>query len=617
MCGIAGILRFDGHPVQQKELTSILDRLAHRGQNHCGMIFESSGGNDGAKDLALGHRRLSIIDLSESASQPMTYEHGRLALTFNGEIYNYIELREELKGFGYSFKTNSDSEVILAAYSKWGASCVEHFNGMFAFAIWDNTLKKLFCARDHLGIKPFYYFKSKECIAIASESRALKYLHQNMLDSDALASYLLGLYIPSTWSIFKGVSKLLPGHTMIVDSLGHVDVRRFWNIKKTGDRSDSLESRGDLKNCLKHAVSLQLRSDVPVGALLSGGVDSAMVVSLAAEQGAKLHTYSIGFEGQQISELGAAKQIAKNIHSIHHEAFISAGDSISCLDVSLRRLTEPIADPAIVPSYLLSQMASADGVKVLLSGAGGDEIFGGYERYAGNANYRRWLLAQAPESLRVIIGGLLPKHSKLSVRLKNVALDMLFNTGGDFDLCSAMQGDDTLLKSFLGRLVDVLPLMESSGHCPLLYKQMGFDMSVYMPDEILLLFDQMTMAHTIEGRVPLIDVNVVESAFRFPASSHVKGNRTKVLFRQIASEYLGDDYVWRKKQGFAGPVPWWVGNNLKLFIGTALAVTELPGMQSLRPIISAIAEKQAELLRAEANILFTLYCLKGWYDSLD
>jgi len=617
MCGIAGILTFDGHSVQEGELTSILDRLAHRGQNHCGMAFESSGSNDGVQNVALGHRRLSIIDLSEHASQPMSYEDGRLVLSFNGEIYNYLELREELKSFGYSFRTNSDTEVLLAAYSRWGAACVEHFNGMFAFVLWDKTLKKLFCARDHLGIKPFYYFKSNDCIAIASESRALKHLHQNMLDSDGLSSYLLGLYVPATWSIFKGVSKLLPGHTMTVDSLGHIDVKRYWQIKKTGDISDSLESRQELKNHLKRAISLQLRSDVPVGALLSGGVDSAMVVSLAAEQGARLHTYSIGFEGQEISELNAAKQIAQSSHSIHQEAFISASASISYLDISLRHLTEPIADPAIVPSYLLSQMASSDGVKVLLSGTGGDEIFGGYERYAGKANYRRRFLALTPELLRVFAGRLLPKHTKLSARLKNVSLDMLFNAGGDFGLCAAIQGDNRRLKSFLTRLTEILPLMENSEHRSLLYKQMGFDMSVYLPDEILLLFDQMTMAHTMEGRVPLIDVKVVESAFRFPSNSHVAGNKTKLLFRQIASEYLGENHVWRKKQGFAGPVPWWVRSHLKLFKDVAMSAIELPGMQLLEPVIRAIVEKPMEPSRAEANALFTLYCLKGWYDSLD
>jgi asparagine synthase (glutamine-hydrolysing) len=617
MCGIAGILRFDGRPVEPLELSGMLDRLAHRGQDHCDMVLGSSGPLSRKADIALGHRRLSIIDLSDHASQPMAYQDGRLWLTFNGEIYNYLELREELRACGYRFRTDSDTEVILAAYSKWGDACVERLNGMFAFALWDEERERLFCARDHLGIKPFYYFQTRGFIAFASESKALQQFHANALDPDALASYLLGLYVPAGWSIFNGVAKLLPGHVMIVEPSGRIEQRRYWRISQVADREDTPATRQALEERLKCAVARQLRSDVPVGALLSGGVDSGMVVALATAQGAQLHTYSIGFEGQAVSELPAAAEIAQSCKTVHHAALISARESIGYLDTSLAHLSEPIADPAIVPSYLLSAMAAADGVKVLLSGTGGDEIFGGYERYAGNANFRRRLLTCAPEWMRMAAGRMLPAHSKLGARLRNTSFDMLFNTGGDFGLCAALQGDDRRLGAFLDRLANAIPEPAAADRLPLLYKQMGFDMNVYLPDEILLLFDQMTMAHTIEGRVPLLDVDVVEAAFRFPPGSHASNHKTKRLFREIAAGYLGTSHVWRKKQGFAGPVPWWVRENLKLFRDVAMSTRDIPGLQAVAPELLNLCKGNAAPTHREANAMFTLYCLRRWYDRLE
>jgi asparagine synthase (glutamine-hydrolysing) len=614
MCGIAGIIRFDGSQVQRRDMQNILNQIEHRGRDDFGLVGDDIQLSRKA-NIALGHKRLSIIDLSHDSVQPMSYSDGRLWISFNGEIYNYLELRQELMAEGYRFRTRSDTEVILASYEKWGEDCVTKLNGMFAFALWDEELGQLFCARDHLGIKPFYYFKSEKCIAFASESKALSQFHQNNINLDGLAAYLLGLYVPGSWSIFDGVAKLLPGHFMIVKPSGDFKLKRYWRINSVSDGEDNEVTRASLEGHLKTAVMRQLRSDVPVGAFLSGGVDSGMIVALASNQGIQLNTYSIGFEGQVESELPAASMIATTFNTVHRATNITARESIGILNTSLKHLSEPIADPAIVPSYLLSKMAAADGVKVVLSGTGGDEVFAGYERYVGS-NLRRRVFSASPEWIREKVGSILPRSSKISARLRNTCLDMLFTTGGDFDLCAGMLGQGKKLEDFLDRLSQSFPSSVSQNCLPLLYKQLGFDLSVYLPDEILLLLDQMTMAHTIEGRVPFLDLELVESAFHFPSESHSKRGRTKILLREIASKYLGEEYVWKKKQGFAGPVPWWVRGNLQLFREVAISALEIPGMEPIAPIVFELC-RHPTISAQQAHSLFILYCLKQWFDGLE
>jgi asparagine synthase (glutamine-hydrolysing) len=619
MCGIAGIIRFDRQPIALDVAGAILANLAHRGKDHSEIVAGSASLSwpkrmlSRKTEIVLGHRRLSVIDLSDAASQPMATTDALQWIVFNGEIYNYIELRAELKALGHVFRTESDTEVILMAYRQWGEACAEHLNGMFAFAIWDERLQKLVCARDPFGIKPFYFYRTPHFLAFASESKALRLFHCNELNPDGLASYLLSLYLPADWSIFKGVAKLPPAHTMVVEPSGAFAMHRYWRLTRVADFQDGPAERQRLEALLEAAVKRQLRSDVPVGALLSAGVDSGMVVSLAAKHQRGLHTYSIAFEGHPVNELPPAAAVAERNGTTHHAAEISDEVALKYLDSAIRHLTEPIADPSIVPSYILAEMAAADGVKVLLSGTGGDEVFGGYQRYAGGASLQRRLLSYAPESLRTRAGDFFPSTSKLGARLKNPYFDMLFTTGGSFDLCSSMLNDARSMGSFLERLGNAFP-RPAGNSVPLLYKQMSFDLSVYLPEEILFLFDQMTMAHTVEGRVPLLDIEVVEHAFRFPPNSHVSAGRTKVLFRQIAEPYLGAEHVWRKKHGFSGPVSWWVNRNLQRFLDVARSVTEIPGLSAFPIDRHLRANKQGLMDDQEADALFILYCLRRWYD---
>ena len=618
MCGIAGTIRFDGGAVDADAVARMLARLHHRGQDRCevrvgSMHSREDGAMSRRANVALGHRRLSIIDLSDCASQPMSYAEGRLWISFNGEIYNYIELRDELRALGYSFTTQSDTEVILAAYDCWGEGCVRRFNGMFAFALWDDATQRLFCARDHLGIKPFYFHRSGKELAFASESQALRDWHHNTLNPDALASYLLGLYVPAGWSIFAGVAKLLPGHTLTAHSSGEVTITRYWHLSRIADLEDTPLARAEMERLLDRAVTRQLRSDVPVGALLSGGVDSATIVALAARQQHDLYTYSVAFEGHPVNELPAAAAIAKRYGTRHREVMLGEKESMGNLDAALAHLSEPIADPSLVPSFVLPRLATSDGVRVLLSGTGGDEIFGGYERYVGGASWQRRVLSAMPEAARLLASRMLPRASKLGARLASPYLDMLFTTAGSFDLFAAMMTRGEIRADFLDRLTSAFPDPHVRNDS-LLYKQMGFDLSVYLPDEILYLFDQMSMASTIEGRVPLLDVDVVEMSFRFPPRSHVNGGRTKVLFREIAEPLLGHEHVWRKKHGFSGPVPWWVNHNRRRFADAAHSIVEIPGLEGLDVTAVLGLDRQGELGEEASHALFILYCLRRWYD---
>ena len=619
MCGIAGILRFDGHPVAPSLIGGMLEKLAHRGRDHAAVETGGSGSGEGRlsarTSIALGHRRLSIIDLSDAAAQPMAYDNGTLWLVFNGEIYNYLELRQELAGNGYRFATNSDTEVILAAYAHWGPACVERFNGMFAFALWDDARQRLFCARDHLGIKPFFFVRDDDRFAFASESGALHGFHGNRLSRFGVAAYLASSYCPGQTSIFEGVSKLLPGHWMTIDPSGATEIRRYWQLHEVARDVETPESIAKLEALMVAAVTRQLRSDVPVGALLSGGVDSGMVVALATRTVDDLYTYSAGFEGHPVDELPAAAAVAAKYRTRHRQRKVGDRDAISYLDKAIGGLSEPIADPAIIPSFILSEMAAGDGVKVLLSGTGGDEVFGGYDRYVGGATLKRRMLSRVPESLRQLLGQTLPATSKLGARLRNARLDMIFNTAGSFGLCQGLMRDASETADFLARLGAAIPATIDRP-AALLYKQMDLDLSSYLPDEIMFLFDQMTMANTVEGRVPLVDVELVEMSLRFPPDSHVRGGRTKCLFRRIAEPYLGHEHVWRKKHGFSGPVPYWVNRHRSMFERSAKKVMDIPGLEHFRLPAWFRAKSGVELGLQESFELFALHALVRWYEGV-
>lgn len=612
MCGIAGILNYNHIPIQEKELVSLTDRLKHRGKDSSGIIIGSQQ-NTFYEGIGLGHRRLSIIDLRPSSAQPMLSADGQFCITYNGELYNYIEIKNKLKISGVSFRTESDTEVVLAAYQYWGKSCLSHFNGMFAFAIWDQQRKELFCARDPIGIKPFYYSASKNSFQFASESKALTKMGFNKLNTDAVHAYIFSMYQPGDISLFEGIKKLQPGTCLIVDSTGKIQEEKYWSSRiQCGNDFESVGSIEErIFNLLEKAVARQLISDVPVGALLSGGFDSGLIVAIASGKIDKLHTYSVGFDdGLQKDELVIAKSMAARYNTIHHERIIRSDEVIDILDKALICLSEPVADSAIVPTYCLSEMASLDGVKVLLSGTGGDEIFGGYSRYIGYSKPRQYFLA-IPLTIRKLLGSTLLNNKVLGMRMKSPSLDMMMCAGGAPELF--MQ----LFKSnhdALNSLDHISNRMESGNakNLPLLYQHMLADIKVYLPDLLLMLLDQLTMAHTIEGRVPYLDVDLLQACLSIPPKVHINKGQTRQLQRQLAKGLIDERTFKAKKQGFSGPVSFWIDSNKMIFKDRIMAAREIPGLELL-DIERLVSSASTSGLNFWYNDMFALYCLSTWY----
>lgn len=624
MCGIAGLLNFHNRPVEQADLAALTNAIAHRGRDHA--AYEVGGDPQNSLSsyagIGLGHRRLSIIDLSDQSAQPLRTAKGQATIVYNGELYNYRELRQKLRDVGCSFQTDSDTEVVLAAYETWGEDCLQQFNGMFAFAIWDETRQLLFCARDPIGIKPFYYSLTDDGFAFSSESRALAARlnqgHKGVLDQEALICYFLMMYVPRHMSIFADIKKLLPGHSMTVGRDGKVDIHRYWSLSQVEPRAISAEkAAAEMLEILDSAVAAQLRSDVPVGAFLSGGFDSGMLVASAGQTDVPIHTYSVGFDDGRTafrdhSELPIAQAMSERYGAIHHERVIESGEVLGLLNHAVQSMSEPVADSAIIPSYCLSEMAANDGVKVMLSGTGGDEVFGGYSRYVASSFKRRLLFAM-PRKLRQHVGKTLFGGSIFGKRLYHPSLDMMVYTGGSSKLARTFFGSDPEFHGFLEDLVYRIfpsPYPGSSA----LYEHMGFDLQVYLPDLLLMLLDQLTMAHTIEGRVPLLDVDLIKAAYSLPAHLHVSSGSsvTRQLMRKMAEHRVAPETFVAKKMGFSGPVASWVQQNKTVFAKEVIASQTIPELQGMR-----MEQLWSDGAKAPSHFwamdMFQIYCFSHWY----
>jgi asparagine synthase (glutamine-hydrolysing) len=615
MCGIAGILTFDRSPVHKEEIETLTNALSHRGRDSSAYCLGGSGERDISRypGIALGHRRLSIIDLSSKAAQPMRSKNTRTSIVYNGELYNYRELRSELVAAGFLFHTNSDTEVVLVAYEAWGESCLQRFNGMFAFAIWDESSQSLFCARDPIGIKPFYYSNASNRFTFASESQALSQSKAHSLDHKAVACYFLSMYVPRHLSILSGVNKLLPGHSMRILSDGKISVQKYWNLNELGARhSSSRDASIELNELLDKAVKAQTRSDVPVGALLSGGFDSGMIVSSASRAGIPLHTYSVGFDdGVQTSELPIASNMAARYGTTHHEKVITGNEVIDLLDKAIVGMSEPVADSAIVPTYCLSKMASDDGVKVLLSGTGGDEVFAGYSRYVASSLKRR-IFFLMPHILRSVLGKTLFSRSINGMRMQNSSLDMLVYAGGSPLLARQLFEDDISFWRFLEELVEeVFPVpVKNAGD---LYENMMFDLQVYLPDLLLMLLDQLTMAHTIEGRVPLLDIDIIKASYSLISNLHASPiqSTTRRLMREMAIKRVEEETFSSNKLGFSGPVLSWVSQNSAMFRETIMMGRDIPAIRRL-PLEQLWKSGEKKMEHSWAMDMFSIYSFSRW-----
>lgn len=557
MCGILGILS-DNFPKDKATIRSIIKSIGHRGPDEEG-LFQNDF-------VSLFHSRLSIIDLS-GGKQPFPNELKTIWVTYNGELYNYLELRRILIGLGYSFSTNSDTEVILMAYSHWGKNCVKYFRGMFAFGIIDLSKQELFLARDHFGIKPLVYAQNANVFAFASEIQALKSISKiNFeLDLTALDQYLAYQFIPAPSTIYKEVKKLPPAHFMRISFSGEIlETESYWQFEFKPDVSKTenfwIEA---LEETIKESVHAHLVSDVPFGAFLSGGIDSSLVVGHMSQiMKSPVKTFSIGFEEEEFSEFEYARKVANYWGTDHHEAIIRP-DALSILPDLVKHYGEPFGDSSAIPTYYVSQLARSH-VTMALSGDGGDELFAGYESYTN-----RWSrhLSPVPEHLSFFKKGIFPLVNALFPKkypFRNASLE---------DWLRYIQYFRNKERSFLWRpeLTEYLDqkdrihgrIWEDSKSLSHFQKVQNLDFKTYLPYDILTKVDIASMMHGLEVRTPLLDIKVVELASQIPESFNINKSSGswvgKQLLKRIVSKDLGEDFAFRKKMGFGVPISKWLG----------------------------------------------------------
>ena len=612
MCGIAGIIRFDDKPVKVQTLNGLTEAISHRGYDNIGhCVGEIELGH---KSIGLGHRRLSILDLKERSSQPMFCKERKFCIVYNGELYNFKKLRNELQKLGLNFKTSSDTEVVLEAYKIWGINCLQKFNGMFSFAIWDLTKKELFCARDSIGIKPFYYYFDDNMFCFSSESRSL-YPYSKQLNQNAVLTYFFSMYVSGQQSIFKNIFKLEQGHFIKIDLSKKFIKKKWFDLNdKFSNTNDIVNLEEKVKNLIYDSVKMQLQSDVPVGALLSGGFDSSLIVRMSSKYLKNLNTYSIGYENIHNKELEIAENFAKQL-GLNHRSFILEDNLIiDILDNALETMSEPVADSTIVPSWYLIKKASEDGIKVLLTGTGGDEIFGGYTRYVSNS-FKRKILYMFPKYFRHIIGKILLPNNLLKSRFINSSIDMSVHTGGSPNISKLLLGGNENFENFLNFLAnDNFPKEEK--YLSQLYTNMKFDLSIYLPDLLLFTLDQLSMAHTVEARVPFLDNDLISKCLSIPHHFHadIKSMKTKKLLKKIARGYVSDETYKLPKSGFSGPINNWINNNEEVFRKRTIQLNDIEIFDKLD------VKSWWKIDRNKRNSqwfheIFLMYCFSTWYQK--
>ncbi len=570
MCGICGVVCLHGEPVQQGLLNKMASTLAHRGPDAEGCHLWSSP-RQGKVQVGLAHRRLSIIDIS-AGQQPLSNEDSTAWVVFNGEIYNYLEVRAELIAKGHVFRTNSDTETIVHAYEQWGQNCVEKLRGMFAFAIWDCRQEELFIARDRIGIKPLYYFWDGSTFIFGSEIKALLE-HPKLtkeLNLEALADFFTLFYIPSPKSIYKEVHKLEAGCTILVRSNGQISHQKYWDISFEPNYSiTALEWQEQIVAKLREAVQIRLMSEVPLGAFLSGGIDSSAVVGMMAQiLDDSVKTCSVGFQESAFNELEFANKVS-DLFSTSHIEHIVSNDMVNSLDELVFFFDEPFADSSALPTFFVSQ-AARERVTVCLSGDGGDENFAGYRRYHLDYIENRirkflppWFRQYGISPLAAIYPKLdwAPQFLRAKTTLTNLSLAPLESY---FNTMSWFQGvrDTLFTEQVRKQIASYSPFSvfeQYAQQCPSdpLSAVQYMDMKTYLCDDILTKVDRTSMAHSLEVRVPILDHEFIELVATIPSTFKLHHGEGKYLFKKALSSFLPHDILYRKKMGFSLPLAMW------------------------------------------------------------
>ncbi|GBL45740.1 asparagine synthetase AsnH [Sulfuriferula multivorans] len=568
MCGIAGIFDLTGvRPIDRALLSHINDIQSHRGPDEAGLHIEPGVG--------LGHRRLSIIDIA-SGQQPLFNEDGSVVVVFNGEIYNFVDLIPQLQSLGHTFRTRSDTEVIVHAWEEWGEACVEHFRGMFAFALWDRNRQTFFLARDRMGVKPLYYaLLDNGCFVFGSELKTLTAHPDFKREFDALAieDYFGYGYVPEPRTIYRQALKLSPGHTLTLQRGKSLpESRQFWDIPFTplppmreDDAAEETVAR------LREAVKIRMVAEVPLGAFLSGGVDSSAIVAMMADlSDAPVNTCSISFGDPKYNEAEYAQQVATRYQTAHRVGQVEA-DDFSLIDELAHLYDEPYADSSAMPTYRVCELARKN-VTVALSGDGGDENFAGYRRYRWHG-YEEKMRALLPLGMRRPLFGLLgrvypkadwaPKVLRAKTTFEAMARDSVEGYFHGVSVCSnalrAQLFSDDLKRQLQGySAVEVLRRHDASNPGRDAVSRVQYlDMKTYLPGDILTKVDRASMAHALEVRVPLLDHQLVEWVSGLPVGMKLKGSEGKHIFKYALQPYLPHDILYRKKMGFSIPLSEW------------------------------------------------------------
>jgi asparagine synthase (glutamine-hydrolysing) len=618
MCGIAGFVDATPGPFDLAERRALLQRM-------CGVIRHRGPDDEGLRvdgRAALGMRRLSIIDLS-TGHQPMHNEDETVWIVFNGEIYNYRELRTLLEARGHAFYTASDTETIVHAYEEWGSAAIGRLRGMFGLAIWDSRTGALLLARDRVGIKPLHYATVGDRLYFGSEIKSLLEAPDlpRDLDIDALNHYLSFLYTPRDGSIFQAIRKLPPGHVLTWRD-GVETLERYYELPAAEDYDGSDEDAvRDLRRVLTDAVCSHLVSDVPLGAFLSGGVDSSLVVGLMAEaSGTRVKTFSIGFDEPAFDELEHARVVARHFDTDHHE-FVVRPDGVAILDRLIAHFDEPFADASAIPTWYVSEMARRH-VTVVLSGDGGDELFGGYDRYVPHPRvvaFDRY----SPRAFRRV-AALAAARLPHGVRGKNFLRHIGRSERGRYlDAIRFFSADEKhalLAPDVVCRLDAVDPEVRLAAHferyaaLPWPSQMMRFDAETYLPEDVLAKVDRMSMAHSIESRVPLLDNEVVEFASRLPSHLKIRNGRRKHLLKEVAAAVLPPEILARRKQGFGVPLGVWFRGGLRaLFADTLLSPVSLQRGYFDPRFVRRVLDEHLSGKRDHSLRLWQLVVFDRWY----
>lgn len=574
MCGFAGFFRSPSLPDRQAHgawLETMGASIRHRGPD--------AGGQWQDDRMALVHRRLSILDLSDAGNQPMVSASGRYVIVFNGEIYNFEALRSGLMAEGCEFRTRTDTEVLLALYEKKGERCLDDLNGMFALAIWDTVRNRLFLARDRLGKKPLYFYSDGERFAFASEIKALLPLPFVRTDirPDAIKDFFAYQYVPDPKTIYKNVHKLAPGYWLITDGLT-IDQHQYWDVSFS-DKQDAGadELATGLYDLIDDAVRLRMISDVPLGAFLSGGVDSSGVVGLMAGHSSSrpVTTCAIGFDSERFDEVHWARKVAGRFQTDHHEFTVRDSVSDHLVDIA-RFFDEPFADPSFVPTYFVSKLARQQ-VTVALAGDGGDENFAGYSKYATDLTenqLRRWLPGNMRRacfpSLARLAGSL---GNPLGARAQSLLGSLSLEADEAFFLTNSFFRRSVwndLVHGEMKRLTDDYDPAEitckhyrNAGSDDHLSRVLYTDIKTYLPGDILVKVDRMSMANSLETRAPLLDYRVVEYAASIPSRLKLHGRDKKHILKRAFGQLLPEDILYRKKMGFSVPLAEWLRKEIR------------------------------------------------------